>query len=185
VRSVVRPARAAAVLAVATSILVGPAVVHADTTADVEQELYALYLDPVPLFPTTLPKKLRGHDVDVELMHDEDADRYSVTWTLPPKDDGSYRGYIELSRNPKRQTAALLTSVRRRYGKPKRVTVAGRKVWHVCGHRCGYLWNQDGRSYGVFGIYFTGDPKGRKVARDQRALVRALAPAEGTDETEE
>ncbi len=51
-------------------------------------------------------------------------------------------------------------------------------VWRLCGHVCGYAWIEQRRYYGVYGIYYVGDEKGRTVARHQRTLIRKLEPRE-------
>ncbi len=122
------------------------------------------------LYPTVVPSRLA--DAEMRLVTEPGI---AVVW-----DRGRTRdvriGYVQLLR---RQRGALRDDLRTaRSGgyRPRRVRVGRRTVWRLCGHICGYEWIEDGRAYGVFGIYYIGDENGSTVARDQRSLIRALAP---------
>lgn len=155
-----------------TSLLAGPAAGTARTNSDVYDSLGRLGLDPTAVFPTRLPKRLADADVSLET----DGDRYSVTWDRGTTARDYRRGYATLSRNPYGYLQELLRYARRRGDRVKKVRVAGTTVWHVCAHRCGYVFHRDHRTYGVTGIYFLKDPSGLQSASDQRDIIAKLKP---------
>jgi hypothetical protein len=54
------------------------------------------------------------------------------------------------------------------------VRVGSRQRWFLCGHVCGYAWVQDGRTSGVFGIYYYTERSDAAVERDERLLISRL-----------
>jgi hypothetical protein len=90
--------------------------------------------------------------------------------------DDNRVGFISLTRLPRGQLADDLRTSRSRGYKPRRVRLRGRRIWRLCGHVCGYAWIEQGRYYGVYGIYYVGDEDGQTVSRDQRRLIRNLRP---------
>jgi len=137
-----------------------------DTQAVIEQ-IGWMKLSPTMLFPRSLPPKLRRSKVTF------DADLVQVMWDRGTSGDRRL-GYITLSRAPKSRLADDLETVHARGDNPVRVKVGSRHVWKLCGHVCGYEWIQDAQAYGVFGIYYWDDPRGLRVAHDQRTIIRRL-----------
>lgn len=162
------------VVAMALAVFLGAAhAADAATDAEVRAQIKGLDLSPAMLYPSQLPSRLL--DADAELSTDGNLvvswDRGAVSDT-----DDNRVGYMSLTRAPRSQLAEDLRIVRRRGYRPRRVRVAGRRVWRLCGHVCGYAWIQSGRYYGVFGIYYVGDEDGQTLDRDQRSIIRRLAP---------
>lgn len=67
-----------------------------------------------------------------------------------------------------------MRTVKARGSRPVRTRIGSRSVYHMCGHVCGYEWHQDGLTYSVFGIYYSGDDTGSIVARDELATAARL-----------
>lgn len=132
--------------------------------------LTALLLTPAALYPSVLPARLEGAGVQLDT-----SDGYTVIWDRGATVDQQV-GFVALTRAQRSTLHSDLQVSRRRGHRPRRVRVGDRSVWHLCGHVCGYAWEQDGRYYGVFGVYYAADETGSMVASDERAIIRSLQP---------
>jgi hypothetical protein len=167
--------RITAVIVVAVGMGLFAASVHAypfkGTHAEQREALRDANLKPVPLYPRTVPKKLRRGQVDLEVR---DRTRYVVTWDRGLRPNGIRRGYVMLSRLGPRALRTARRSARIRGFRPKRVRIRGRKGFWLCGHVCGFAWREQRRTFMISGIYYGRDS--RSFRRDARAVARMLRP---------
>ena len=165
-----RPARLLTIVALSCcSLLALPAAGSAHSNTYVKTELMQKGLDPVPRFPSKVPRRLARANVKFF----NGASDYGVTWDLGCPRNQICRGYITLSRNPASYLLETIQSARARGGYAKKTWIGGIAAWHICGHHCGYLMQKDDRTYGAFGIYYRDSNSGH-VAQDQRAILRLL-----------
>lgn len=150
-----------------------PPPAFAESNAEVRDTLRELDLDPPMLYPNALPSRLG--DADVTLSTDAGI---AVVWDRGQVSDSDNNrvGYIGLYRAHRKHLRQDLRTARSRGYPPRRVRLRGRPVWRLCGHVCGYAWDERGRYYGVYGIYYIGDEDGRTVSRDQRRIIRKMRP---------
>jgi hypothetical protein len=151
--SVTRPwcrsaGRGCAVLALV--VTVGAVQSRADTPQKVQQDLARAALTPPPLYPTTLPARIRDSDAELSI-----TDGYfSVTWNRRGSVGGTRLGYLQFGRARRGQLAADLKTARRRGDHPRRVQVGRHRTWYLCGHICGFDWRHGQFTYQAFGIYY-------------------------------
>jgi hypothetical protein len=149
-------------LAVAFAMVPASGVMAADT-ADVRSSLRGLGLVPAPLFPTTVPPRLRASDAQLR-----GTERFTVTWDRGTAENGLPIGFVSFGRAKASQLRSDLATARARGSHPRRVRIRSRRVWRLCGHLCG------------FGIYYKNDAGGDLVARDERTLLASLASLVGS-----
>lgn len=155
-------------LAVAFAMVPASGAMAADT-ADVRSSLRGLGLIPAPLFPTTVPSRLRGSDAQLR-----GTERFTVTWDRGTAEDGLPIGFVSFGRAKASQLRSDLATARARGSHPRRVRIGSRRVWRLCGHLCGFEWREQSYAYFSFGIYYKNDAGGDLVARDERTLIASL-----------
>lgn len=140
------------------------------TPAKARAELVAANLAPTPLFPSSLPARLRGAGAELRVT----GPHFRFDWHRRLAGN-KYGGSLSLDRHTFNDLKEAFEYVRSRGGPPPRAEQVGsRRVIFLCGHICGYYWNEQGFSYSVAGQYFD-DPKGADFA-DMRAIIRSLQP---------
>ena len=132
--------------------------------ARVEAGLRGLKLDPAPLFPSTIPEALK--DAKVTVSHD--IGEYDVNWQFGG-------GYIFLTRGPASDFNELRHPSNMGPIISGKVRVGAVTAWHFCGHRCGYFFLKNGRTYRIQGIYFD-ETNDSRVAQDERSIIASLKP---------
>lgn len=162
--------RAAAVAGALACALFVPAAAPAADTADVRSVLRRLGLVPAPLFPTSVPARLRDAEARIS-----GSERFTIVWDRGTS-DGLPIGSVSFGRGKRSQLTLDLATARSRGSRPRQVRVGSRQVWRLCGHICGFEWREQGYTYFVLGIYYRNDPGGDLVARDERTLIASLAP---------
>lgn len=172
-RSTCRRLLVALGLAVVSAMVPSSAAIAADT-ADVRSSLRGLGLVPAPLFPTTVPPRLRASDAQLR-----GTERFTVTWDRGTE-DGLPIGFVSFGRGKASQLRSDLATARARGSHPRRVRIGSRRVWRLCGHLCGFEWHEQSYTYFSLGIYYKNDAGGDLVARDERTLLASLAPLVGS-----
>jgi hypothetical protein len=155
-------------IAVLPASVVAPAAAGAMTPQAARAKLRVAGLHPAPLYPFRLPAAVRSSHASVSIT----ARQFSVVWdrgccSAP----GLNRGYLSLGRAGYGQLGSDLSVSRSRGFAPRRVRVGSRRVWRVCGHICGYDWQEQGFTYQAFGIYYA---KLGSEARDLRIIITRL-----------
>jgi hypothetical protein len=133
-------------------------------------ELSAAKLTPPPLFPTSLPIRLRHTDVTLELS----PPYFSIHWDRGLVRQSYPRGYVSLGRARYEAFDATLEQVHARGFQERAERIGSRVVLFVCGHVCGFVWREAGFTYQVFGDY--PQSRGDADEKDMRAIIRRLQP---------
>ncbi len=167
-RSTCRRLLVALGLAVVSAMVPASCAMAADT-ADVRSSLRGLGLVPAPLFPATVPPRLRRSDAQLR-----GAERFTVTWDRGTAEDGLPIGFVSFGRAKASQLRSDLATARARGSHPRRVRIGSRRVWRLCGHLCGFEWREQRYTYFSLGIYYKNDAGGDLVARDERTLIASL-----------
>ena len=140
------------------------------TPAQARAALVAAQLEPVPLYPSYLPARLRNAGTQLEV---EDP-YYQVSWNRRHA-DGEYGGSISFARGPDTDLDEAVAVVEARGGPAVTQDVlGGRQVLFLCGHICGYYWREGEFTFHVAGQYFR--PPAGDDRTDMRSIVRSLQP---------
>lgn len=164
--SAVRWAATLAVVLAAGGIAV-PGAARAATPANARLKVLE-DVKPTPLFPSRLPRKLRGSDAKLERA----GSSFQMFWSLGMV-RGVPRGYVEFSRGSYGELDQALQVVRSRGDTERPVRIGSRQVLYLCARVCGYVWREDGFTYGVYGEYNYPAPQGA-VEADMRTIIRQL-----------